>query len=143
METSMRNVTAYRLWKIVNQFTADHRAMLTVDCPDCQFHYSIRRTQYRKFRSCNRCRFVVQNRSNLGKHSGAGDLTKTYFNYFRNVARRRAIPFEVSIEYLWDLAVQQGMKCALSGLEIVFPTVSGNMGSGVDSVGWQVDYNTQ
>src|SRR5262245_57629773 len=126
----MRNVTAYRLWKIVEQYkeaNAGQRRMLLIECPDCQYQYKVRQTKYREFRTCIRCRFVVQNRSNLGKHRGAGDLTRTYFNYFRNVARRRNIPFEVSLEYLWDLAVQQDMKCALSGLEIVFPTVTNNI----------------
>lgn len=133
----MNEVVAWRLWKIVGQFTADHRAMLAIECPDCQHRYTIRRTQYRTFRTCNRCRFIVQNRKNLGQHRGAGDLTRTFYNYFRNGARRRNIPFDVSIEYLWNLAVQQDMRCALSGLEFVFPTIQNGVGN------WSADYNAQ
>jgi hypothetical protein len=132
-----REYVAWRLWKVVDQFTADHRRMLTIECPDCQHTYTIRKTQYRVFRTCIRCRFVAQNRNNLGQHRGVGDLTKTYYNYFRFGAKRRNIPFTVSIEYLWNLAVEQNMQCALSGLEIVFPTIQDGNGN------WTSDMNVQ
>lgn len=125
----MKEIVAWSLWKVVDQFTTDHRRMLTIECPDCQSRYTIRKTQYRKFRTCSRCRFVVQNRRNLGKHRGVGELTRTFYKYFLFSAERRNIPFAVSIEYLWDLAVQQNRRCALSGLEIVFPAVTDGNGN--------------
>lgn len=127
----------WKLWEIVEEFSQDNRKMLRVACPECGHKYAIRKTKYREHRSCTRCRFVVQNRDNLGKHRGVGDLTRTYFNYFRNTARRRDVPFTVSIEYLWGLAVDQGMKCALSGLPLVFPTIQSGGGN------WTADYNAQ
>lgn len=126
---TVNEIVAWRLWKIVDRFKADHRSMLLIECPDCQYRYTIRQTRYRKFRTCNRCRFIVQNRGNLGQHRGAGDLTKTFYNYFKHTAKRRSIPFAVSIEYLWSLAAQQNMRCALSGLEIVFPAVTDGNGN--------------
>jgi len=118
-----------RLWKIVGEFKQNNRKMLEIQCPDCGYQYRIRKTNYRAERQCRRCRFVVQNRNTFGKHKGVGNLTKSYYNYFRNVARRRNVPFTVSIEYLWDKAVQQDMRCALSGLPIVFPTIGDGMGN--------------
>lgn len=118
-----------RLWKIVSEFKQDNRCMLEIGCPDCGAAYKIRRSKYREQRTCRKCRFIVQNRKSLGKHRGVGDLTKTYFNYFRSTAKRRGVEFTVSIEYLWGLALKQDMKCALSGLPIVFPVTSDYAGN--------------
>lgn len=115
-----------KLWQVVSEFKQESppRRMLKISCPDCGYTVKIRKTEYHKPRACKRCRFRSENRSSLGSHKGVGDLTRTYFNYFKNVAKRRGESFTVSIEYLWDLAVAQDMKCALSGLPIVFPTMS-------------------
>lgn len=120
-----------KLWKIVSEFKKDNRRMLLIECPECGATYERRKTEYRDFRTCKKCRFIIQNRKNLGNHRGVGDLTKTYFNYFRNTARRRNVKFTVTIEYLWELALKQDMKCALSGLPIMFPTLSNLNGSPV------------
>ena len=133
----MVEVTGYKLWNIVEEFKQDNRRMMRIACPDCSYEYTIRKTKYREYRSCARCRFVVQNRDNLGKHRGVGDLTRTYFNYFRNTARHRGVSFTVSLEHLWALAVNQNMRCALSGLPLVFPTIQGGDGN------WTADYNAQ
>lgn len=113
-------------WVVVSEFKQGQppRYMLEISCPECGYTVRVRKTEYHKPRTCKRCRFRSENRSSLGKHQGVGDLTKTYFNYFKNVARRRGEPFTVTIEYLWDLALAQDMKCALSGLPIAFPTMT-------------------
>ncbi len=113
----------WELWEIVEEFVRDKRKMLRIKCPDCGWTCTIRRTKYRDPRTCNVCRFTAQNRANFGKHHGCGDLTRTFYNYFRQTAKRRGIDWGVSVEYLWELAEKQGQKCALSGLPIVFPTV--------------------
>ena len=99
--------------------------MVKIACPDCEAEYEIRATRYEHNRTCNRCRFVSMNRSNKGRHKGCGKLTRTFYGYFKNVARRRSIPFEVDIDYLWELAISQNEKCALSGIPITFPDSSG------------------
>jgi hypothetical protein len=72
---------------------------------------------------------IERNRASLGKHRGVGGLTRTYFNYFKSVAKRRDVAFTVTIEELWALAETQGMYCALTGLRLNFPriTANGNM----------------
>ena len=35
-------------------------------------------------------------------------------------AKSRGIPFEITIEYGWELFLSQGRKCALSGVPLVF-----------------------
>ena len=120
----MQKRQSKNLWKIISEYKKDNRRMLKIACPACGLEYEIRKTKYRDQRACRRCRFVVQNRKSLGSHRGIGDLTRTFYNYFKNTAKRRNVKFSVSIEYLWELAVKQDMKCALSGMEIVFPTVA-------------------
>jgi hypothetical protein len=126
-----------KLWTVLDEFVQDHRKMLTIACPSCGYKYRIRKTNYRDERTCRVCRFVAKNRASFGQHRGAGDLTKTFYNYFRFTAKRRGIEWSVSIDYLWSLAVRQEMKCALTGLEIVFPTISSPYG------GSTFDPNTQ
>jgi len=123
-------------WIIKSEFKYDHRYMLVIACPICELEYEIRKTNYRKERTCRRCMFVAQNRASLGRHRGVGDLTKTFYNYFRSTAKKRNILWDVSIEYLWQIAEAQDKKCALSGLEIVFPTITGAHGN------WEMDVKT-
>lgn len=49
---------------------------------------------------------------------GVGTLSRTFYCYRKASARKRGIPFEVSIEQLWELLVQQQHQCALSGLPL-------------------------
>jgi hypothetical protein len=37
-------------------------------------------------------------------------------------AKRRGIPFEIGKKYVWELFVKQYKRCALTGIEITFPT---------------------
>lgn len=113
-----------RLWIVKQEFRYDNRRMLVIACPKCGLEYEIRKTNYRKERTCRACRFTAQNRATFGRHQGVGDLSKSFYNYFRFTAKKRNIEWSVSIEYLWDLAVSQDMKCSLSGLEVVFPTIT-------------------
>lgn len=55
-----------------------------------------------------------------GKWSGHGELSLTQFNNNRNNARIRNIPFNVTIEELWDIYIAQNGRCALTGEEIGF-----------------------
>lgn len=65
---------------------------------------------------------------NLGPKSrnfqGVGDLPKTYYTQMIKGADgskgRKPIPFEVSMEYLWEVFESQKGQCALSGLPIDF-----------------------
>lgn len=55
------------------------------------------------------------------KHFGEGDLCKSLYYHYVKSAEKRNIEFDtenVSIEYLWNLLVEQDFKCALSGESI-------------------------
>jgi hypothetical protein len=46
-------------------------------------------------------------------------LSVTYFHQIRRAAERRKIPFDVTIEQMWNQFIKQKGICALSGLELV------------------------
>jgi len=57
---------------------------------------------------------------NRRRENFVGKLGKTMFSRFKRNAKKRGISFEVDMEYLWKLYEDQGGKCALTGLPIIF-----------------------
>lgn len=53
---------------------------------------------------------------------GAGDITGQYLSRVRDSARKRGIEFNIDINIMWNLFLQQDKKCALSGIDINFPS---------------------
>lgn len=52
---------------------------------------------------------------------GFGELSGKYYNRLRSQTRRTSCKdFNVTIEYLWNLFLQQNKRCSLSGVEIKF-----------------------
>lgn len=52
---------------------------------------------------------------------GCGELSKHLYNTYKHSAIDRGLDFDISIEYLWELFLEQDRKCALTGWEIYFP----------------------
>lgn len=64
----------------------------------------------------------------LGKQhpnfKGHGEIHQKFFNQMEKAAlgrNRTPIPFEITIEHIWELFLKQDRKCALSGMPISFP----------------------
>lgn len=51
---------------------------------------------------------------------GIGRVSQTYFYHVQAGAAARNIPFDVTIQDVWDIFEKQQGKCALSGLDLVF-----------------------
>ena len=52
---------------------------------------------------------------------GYGGISLTKWNSLKKDAiKNRKIPFNISIEYAWELFLKQNRKCALTGLDITF-----------------------
>lgn len=53
-------------------------------------------------------------------YKGVGDLSLSYYNSFKQKRRKKGIDFSdnLTIEYLWNLFLEQERKCKLSGLNI-------------------------
>jgi hypothetical protein len=55
---------------------------------------------------------------------GCGEIHQKFFNQMEKAAlgrNRTPIPFEITIEEIWELFLKQDRKCALSGMPISFP----------------------
>lgn len=55
----------------------------------------------------------------IGKRMGTDVVSSTYFSVIKQHAIVRKLEFNISIEYISSLLLQQKFKCALSGLDIV------------------------
>lgn len=105
------------------------------------------RTHYKCFCSCGNERIVSKDKLLKGnlkscgckKHlcgplnktwKGYGEIPRKYFSNLRHHAiKLRNIPFEISIEEMWDLFLNQNRKCALSGVDLNFSS-SNSSGDG-------------
>lgn len=54
-------------------------------------------------------------------HEEISGLYWTHIIRSANGSKRRKIEFNITIEYAWELFLEQNRKCELSGLEIYFP----------------------
>jgi len=52
--------------------------------------------------------------------NGIGDISKTVLTRIKQDAKTRKIPFDLTLEYLWELYLKQNKKCALTGDDICF-----------------------
>ena len=50
-----------------------------------------------------------------------GELSKSYYNSFKTSREKKGLIFDsnITMEYLWNLFLEQNKKCALSGLELI------------------------
>lgn len=55
---------------------------------------------------------------------GHGEISKSFFNSIRENAKTRKLKFDITIEFIWELFLQQGRKCKLTGLDLIFATKS-------------------
>jgi hypothetical protein len=105
------------MWCILDKFV-DQRQWYRVMC-QCGYigkrrvdHVNVGRTV-----CCKRC----ASKKTAAKHGvpinykGVGDLSATFWLHIKHGAKRRSIEFAITIEYAWQLFVQQQAKCALSG----------------------------
>ncbi len=61
-------------------------------------------------------------------HLGIGDISLKVFRYLRKTAKDRSIPFELDLQYLWDLFIQQDRECVYTAVPLKFPLKSTKAG---------------
>lgn len=66
-------------------------------------------------KSCG-CYRKSTNKSKLWR--GVGELSKDYFSSIKRSALSRNLEFNITIEYCWNLFLNQNKNCALSGVEL-------------------------
>jgi hypothetical protein len=57
---------------------------------------------------------------NSSRWAGFGEISGQYMSSMKASARTRHLIFDLTTEYLWELYIKQGGKCALSGLPLSF-----------------------
>ena len=57
---------------------------------------------------------------------GYGEISASVYSMIRRNAERRGVMFNVNIEHMYELFLQQRRKCALTGWDIGFATTSGS-----------------
>lgn len=126
----------YGEYKVISEevdFTKDRKIKFKVEC-SCGHQHSVRAYflitgRQKMCRSCS-MRKAFWKSANEGKkvgfcnleHQGVGDITKTTYGHFKQMASRRNIEWskDLTIEFLWKLYLNQNKKCSLSGLDIEF-----------------------
>ena len=56
--------------------------------------------------------------------SGCGEIGKSYFSSVENGAKLRNLEFLITIEDIWNLFLEQGRMCAISGIHLNLPKKS-------------------
>lgn len=76
---------------------------------------NLQRKPPKGIRSCG----CLRSEYTSNKHwQGVGEISKNCWSSVRRGAKSRNIPFNISIEEMWNLFVQQNNKCALTGITI-------------------------
>ena len=84
--------------------------------------YVIKQYLSNKTLSCGCQRVIHENGKNSQNWTGFEDISGQYFSTLKCKSRTKNIEFTITIEYLWDLFLQQDKKCALTDLELKFYT---------------------
>jgi len=58
--------------------------------------------------------------NNNPSFKGIGEIGSNFFKYYQRSAKRRNIEFNVDMEYLWKLFLDQNKKCTLTGMNLFF-----------------------
>lgn len=81
-------------------------------------------------------------RKKFGKDRQAGykDINGTFWARVKSNAKTRSIPLEVDISDAWDVLNQQGKKCALTGIDLIFEVTLGETTASLDRIDSKIGY---
>lgn len=112
----------YNQLTVLEEVSHKNRLMWKVQC-DCG-KVEIKRKDWVKSGRTTSCKSCASKRTAKNypppiNFKGIGGLSKTHYSYIKYCADIRNIPFETSLEFLWELFEKQKGFCALSGLKLV------------------------
>lgn len=70
--------------------------------------------------SCGCLVYQYKSGKNNYMWKGAGELSAHLFSSMKSNAKQRNKPFDISIDYAWELFLKQNKKCTLSGVTLQF-----------------------
>lgn len=68
---------------------------------------------------------------NNSRWKGYKDISLAYWSRIVQRAKKRDLEINITIEYIWDLFIQQNQKCALTNLDIILNTTYKSMRNGL------------
>jgi len=80
---------------------------------------------YKGNKSCGCARLKASFKHHLFK--GHGEISSVYWNRIKaraNKSKSKKLSFDISIEYAWELFLEQNRQCKFSGIKLNFPTHS-------------------
>lgn len=96
----------------------------TVRCSICKKERTLTKFQMHRYQSCgciSRELLSISLRKSLNRE-GCGGIYATHWSSIKKNAKTRNLNFEISVKYAWKLFLSQDKKCALTGVELKFPT---------------------
>ena len=89
---------------------------IKVQCK-CKNIYFMKTSEIQKTKICKKCH--QKKIGNIhGSYQGTKNISKTEFSNILNNAKRRNLKFNLTIDFLENLIIQQNFKCIYSGLDI-------------------------
>lgn len=76
---------------------------------------------YTKSCGCFKNENLKHEGTNHPSWDGYQEISKTFYSRMTSAAQKRGWEWNISIEYLWNLFVQQDRKCAVTGIILVMP----------------------
>ena len=109
----------YKHWTVVGgPKTSEHQCILwecQCDCGSIRWIQGNELTNPDKCFQCQKCAAKDRGAAQAVKNGKVGNLNLTRYTKLQRSAESRNIPFEVSIEYLWNLFKSQNQVCAITG----------------------------
>lgn len=116
--TILRIGSKYKHWTVLNgpvykNSTAYYK--VRCDCGTETYKLPIELLYENRDFQCEKCAHK-ENMKNIRRKNGeVGEFTKTEHTRLKRSAEKRGYLFEVSIEYLWNLFLEQNQICAITG----------------------------
>lgn len=67
-------------------------------------------------------------------YTGFEEISGQYYGNIKRRAKQKDLEFNISLQYLWNLFIQQNRRCALSGLHLKFHTKSAENTASLDRI---------
>jgi hypothetical protein len=107
-----------------NRTIPGKNVLWTAKCPFCGNTKELTRQQMQRYQSCgcNSRNLLSQSLRKSLNRGGCGDIYATHWTTIRKNAISRELPFEIDVEFAWQLFLKQDRKCALTGVSLKFPS---------------------
>ncbi len=111
-------------------------------CPSCGIMQSYLRKAYAEesFKLQKTCKSCSNKKTENCGRGFYKDIRLSWFHKFKLQAELRNLEFNISVEYLWELFVEQDYKCALTGWPIGWAEVGQNHTASIDRINSDLGY---